>query len=163
MRGVLFRCPYCEQVFEGSREDAGIECECPMCGRDFLLEVVADAPKRLPNGFQWYLGIFRKYCRLRGRARRREFWWSFLVQFCALLVLTVVGEVFDLRIIPILFIFITAIPMYAVQIRRLHDTNKSGWWYFLQFVPVVQIAYYVWMATDGDSGRNRFGPDPKGR
>jgi len=50
---------------------------------------------------------------------------------------------------------------FAVASRRLHDTGKIGWWWLLQFMPILQIVCLVWIATDGDVGRNRFSPDPK--
>lgn len=158
---ALFRCPHCGQVLEGEGGNSGIEYECPTCGKEFLLETMV--AQKLPNAFQWYLGCFEKYFKFNGRARRREFWWANLVHCGVIFGVFFIGAILDLEGIPILFILASSIPMYSVQVRRLHDTNKSGWWIFLQFVPVVQIAYYVWLATDGDVGTNRFGPDPKGR
>ena len=163
MSGVLFKCPHCGQMFEGALDDAGVECECSTCGNVFRLEAIGDAPQKLPNAIQWYLGVFKKYFKLSGRARRRELWWSFLFEIIGFILTGIIGGFFDLIAIPFLFLVASTIPMYAVQIRRLHDTNKSGWWFFLQFFPVLQIVYYVWLATDGDVGINRFGPDPKGR
>lgn len=55
----------------------------------------------------------------------------------------------------------TLLPMLAVTARRLHDTNKSGWWVLLTLVPVLHLAYLAWILTNGDKGPNRFGPDPK--
>ena len=66
-------------------------------------------------------------------------------------------------LIPGLYILASLIPMIAIQFRRLHDTNKSGWWWLLLPLPVVNLAYFVWLMDDGDKGRSRFGPDPKGR
>ena len=60
-------------------------------------------------------------------------------------------------------ILASLLPMIAIQFRRLHDTNKSGWWWLLLPLPVINLAYFVWLMDDGDKGRNRFGPDPKGR
>lgn len=163
MRGVLFKCPHCGQAFEGSLGDAGMECECPTCGKVFLLEALGDAPQRPPNAFQCYFGIFKKYFRFSGRARRREWWWSFLLEIIGLVLALFMGGYFDLDAIPLLFGLVSITPMWAAQVRRLHDTNKSGWWIFLQFVPVLQVVYYVWLASDGNVGTNGFGPDPKGR
>ena len=59
---------------------------------------------------------FKKYADFSGRARRSEYWWFML--FCFLLSLVTCG----VGILAVL------IPMYAVQVRRLHDTNRSGWW-----------------------------------
>jgi uncharacterized membrane protein YhaH (DUF805 family) len=58
----------------------------------------------------------------------------------------------------------TLIPALAVNVRRLHDTDRSGWWLFIQLVPILgTIVLLVFLATDGTKGDNRFGPDPKAR
>lgn len=58
-----------------------------------------------------------------------------------------------------LFVFI---PGLAVLIRRLHDTDRSGWWIFINLVPLVgPIVLFVFLVLDGTRGPNRFGPDPK--
>lgn len=57
--------------------------------------------------------------------------------------------------------------MLAVSVRRLHDTNRSGWFYLLSIIPIVNyigsIVLLVFYCLDGDAGPNQFGPDPKGR
>lgn len=54
------------------------------------------------------------------------------------------------------------LPSIAVAVRRLHDTERSGWWLLIGFVPLVGgIVLLVFMCLDGTSGANRFGPDPK--
>src|SRR3954469_5874247 len=56
------------------------------------------------------------------------------------------------------------IPHLAVIVRRLHDQDKSGWWFFIGFVPLIGgIWLLILYLTDGTPGPNRFGPDPKGR
>ena len=57
---------------------------------------------------------------------------------------------------------VTFIPGLAVGIRRLHDTDRSGWWLFIAMVPLVgAIILIVFFLTEGTRGPNRFGPDPK--
>jgi uncharacterized membrane protein YhaH (DUF805 family) len=54
------------------------------------------------------------------------------------------------------------IPGIAVGIRRLHDTNRSGWWLLISLVPVIgTIVLIVFMAQDGQPDTNRYGPNPK--
>ena len=63
-----------------------------------------------------------------------------------------------------LWALIAFIPSLAVGIRRLHDTNKSGWLILLGAVPIVGgIILLVFMFSDGTRGPNQFGPDPKER
>jgi len=54
------------------------------------------------------------------------------------------------------------IPSIAVLMRRLHDTNRSGWWFLLAFVPLLNLVLLVFMFLDGTAGDNDYGRDPKG-
>jgi uncharacterized membrane protein YhaH (DUF805 family) len=69
---------------------------------------------------------FKKYVTFSGVASRSEFWWFFLFN--------VVGDgVFRLiKVSALLTIWSLALflPALAVNVRRLHDTGRSGWWYF---------------------------------
>jgi uncharacterized membrane protein YhaH (DUF805 family) len=61
-----------------------------------------------------------------------------------------------------LWALITFIPNLAVAIRRLHDTDRSGWWLFIGLIPLIgMIVLLVFLCTEGTRGPNRFGPDPK--
>ena len=97
---------------------------------------------------------FQKYADFEGRAKKPEFWWFFL--FClivALLLEAVSGY------ISWAFSLATFIPSIAVGARRLHDTNKSGWFQLLWFVPILGWIVMVYLlAQDGDNNDNRFGP-----
>jgi uncharacterized membrane protein YhaH (DUF805 family) len=117
---------------------------------------------------KWYLHALRKYAVFKGRARRREYW-IFELMNCAialaLFVLAVTlgkaGYPYFLSL-PFLYIAATAIPSLSSSIRRLHDTNRSGWWLLISVLPVVGPFILLGIAvTDGDPGENRFGPNPK--
>ena len=165
MSDARYRCPHCGQVFEGSAGDAGSEADCPSCGKAFRLEPVAGTvAKKRPSPIRLYFGCFGKYCKFRGRACRREFWWAFAFNMLAGAIVAFLDTLFsgpDGGVIAGIFLLATFLPMLAVHVRRLHDTNKSAWWILLFLLPVLNIAYIVWLATDGDKGKNRFGPDPK--
>ncbi len=93
-----------------------------------------------------------KYIDFSGRASRSEFWWFFL--FCVVAnVLTgwiqYVGPLVSLALL---------LPSIAVGVRRLHDTDRAGWWYLLVFVPLIGfIVLIVFWCQQGTQGRNRFG------
>ena len=162
MSAVLFQCPHCRQIFLGDSADVGAVSRCSACGNDFTLAAPAgSAPAPLPSGISWYFRMFQCYFRFRGRARRREFFWAF---FFHTVVMTVVGLIDGLFGLDEWFLggvyLATAVPLLALQVRRLHDTGKSGWWFLLPAVPVVNLAYVVWLFQKGDEGENRFGPDP---
>jgi uncharacterized membrane protein YhaH (DUF805 family) len=113
------------------------------------------------NFQQAFQAGFSNYLNFRGRARRSEFWYWQLF----LMVGGLVAEVFDygagFRLSPLssLFWLATFIPDFAVSVRRLHDTDRSGWRLLLFFV-IGAIVLLVWLCTRGSHGYNRFGPDP---
>ena len=67
-------------------------------------------------------------------------------------------------LVLVLYSLAIFIPNLAVIVRRLHDQDKSGWWFFIGFVPIIGgIWLLILYLTDGTPGPNRFGVDPKGR
>jgi uncharacterized membrane protein YhaH (DUF805 family) len=109
-----------------------------------------------------YITVFEKYFVLKGRARRREFWLFFL---CNIVIGVVLG------ILPVIGVFISGlyslviiIPSFTVGVRRLHDRNRSGFCVLLSLIPIVGIIILiVWAAQEGTRGKNKYGPNPKGR
>ena len=64
--------------------------------------------------------------------------------------------------LPFLYAMATTIPSFAKLVRRLHDTNHSGWWWLIGAIPVVgTLILLALMMRDSDPGENRFGPNPK--
>lgn len=165
MSDAVFKCPHCGQMLNGSTKDVGTKAECPSCGKAFTLETLVGHHEKFPNGFMCYLGMLKNYFAFKGRMRRREFWWAFLFWWIVYLVSLIVDIMtFGSPNRCVVLVSIgTLIPLVAAQVRRLHDTNKSGWWVPLILLCPINIAYFVWLATDGDKDQNRFGPDPKGR
>jgi uncharacterized membrane protein YhaH (DUF805 family) len=54
------------------------------------------------------------------------------------------------------------IPGIAVSVRRLHDTNRSGWWLLISLIPLIgAIVLLVFMVQDSQEGDNQYGPNPK--
>jgi hypothetical protein len=53
------------------------------------------------------------------------------------------------------------IPNWAVTVRRLHDTNKSGWWVLISLIPFGSLVLLIFLATTGIVGDNDYGPDPR--
>ena len=104
----------------------------------------------------WYIAVLKKYAVFSGRARRKEYWTFILFN---LLVAFVLGFVEGLAggpgILASLYSLAVLIPSIAVGVRRMHDTDHSGWWLLL---PIVNLVFAV---TEGTRGDNRFGSDPK--
>ncbi|MBZ5658247.1 MAG: DUF805 domain-containing protein [Acidobacteriia bacterium] len=84
---------------------------------------------------------FAKYADFDGRATRTEYWWFFL----AVLLGSAVTSLIALRVY-VLFSLVTLLPMIAVGARRLHDTNRSGWWQLLALVPFGAVVPIILLA-----------------
>ena len=108
---------------------------------------------------------FGKYVTFSGRAERPEFWYWVLFSIIGSIVTSIIDAVLfgagGLGLLNPLFALATFLPSLAVSVRRLHDLDKSGWWYLLVFIPIVGwIILIVWYASAGTNGDNRFGPKP---
>ncbi|SOD70449.1 uncharacterized membrane protein YhaH [Jatrophihabitans sp. GAS493] len=106
--------------------------------------------------------VLTKYATFGGRARRSEYWFWTLAVILAYIVVVIVSAVIGTAILAFVFILAVVIPGIAVTVRRLHDTNRSGAWYFIAFVPIVGgIMLLVFTCQDSTPGPNQYGPSPK--
>jgi len=118
---------------------------------------------------KYYLEVLKKYAIFSGRARRSEYWYFVLFNFIFMLVAMGLDNLLGttVSVLPYgYFYFALAlavlIPGLAVFVRRMHDIGKSGWWYFIAFIPLVgAIWLLVLCCTEGVSGDNEYGADPK--
>jgi uncharacterized membrane protein YhaH (DUF805 family) len=110
----------------------------------------------------WYLAVLKNYAGFSGRARRREYWMFALFYLIALVVLSVIDQlVFGRAVLSLIYLVATVIPAVAVSVRRLHDTGRSGWWYFINLVPLVGgVLFLIFTVSEGNTGPNQYGSDP---
>lgn len=129
---------------------------------------------------------FEKYGDFNGRARRSEFWWFWAFLMVASFLITFVDDLIGTPIVGGLFTLATISPILAAGARRLHDTDRSGWWQALSLPPLVigfltvavggpkfivlaavaaaigAVALQIFLMTrDGMPVANRFGPPSK--
>lgn len=123
----------------------------------------------------WYLKVLKQYVDFNGRARRKEYWMFVLIHIIIIGVLSFVtflgsdilssrGSDFDYMIFILIGIYIlaTILPTIAVTVRRLHDINKSGWWYLINFLPYVGgFILLIFNCMDSIDGPNKWGKNPK--
>lgn len=109
--------------------------------------------------------VFEKYATFEGRATRSEYWWFALANFLVSFVLGLIG---NLAIDPqfggiglqFIYMLLVLIPGLAVGVRRLHDTNHSGWFLLVSLIPIIgPIWLLVLLCTGSDSGENKYGPE----
>lgn len=115
-----------------------------------------------------YVEVLKKYAVFSGRAPRKEYWmfalFNFLIMLGLIIILGLLSGVanMDLTGAAGLYNLAVLVPSIGVSIRRLHDTDRSGWWSLIAFVPFVGgIILLVFMCMDSTPGDNRFGPNPK--
>lgn len=93
----------------------------------------------------------QNYANFNGRASKREFWWFFLFQFIVVLIAESISSSLG-SLVSVLLI----IPYLAVAVRRLHDVNKSGWWYLIAFTVVGVIVLIVWWCREPVKTGNKY-------
>lgn len=118
-----------------------------------------------------YISTFKKYVQFSGRATRSEYWFFVLGNVLVNIALFILGLVFGFiseyfayffYFLYVIFGLATFLPGISVLVRRLHDTGRSGWWYWIALVPLAgPIILLVFLCTDSKEGENEFGPNPK--
>ena len=117
----------------------------------------------------WYLEVLKKYAVFSGRARRKEYWFFVLFNIIIALALTFIDfstGLYDVEsevgLLSGLYSLAVLVPSIAVTIRRLHDTDRTGWWFLIAFVPIIGvIVLLVFTVFDSMPGDNQYGPNPK--
>lgn len=134
---------------------------------------------------KWFFRGLKKYGIFQGRASRKEFWMFMLVyiiiyiMFMLSMMITGVEQQQNdktymmettklstfhslLTTLYPIFVFGTLLPALAIIVRRLHDTGRSGWWFFISFIAFVGgTVLLVFLLLDGDEQENQYGPNPK--
>jgi uncharacterized membrane protein YhaH (DUF805 family) len=94
--------------------------------------------------------VLTNFANFEGRARRSEYWWFTLASLLVRL------PFFNMPTISLVIGLALLIPSIAVAVRRMHDVGKSGWYCLIPFYNLVLAC------TEGNSGNNQYGADPKG-
>ncbi|MBQ9833971.1 MAG: DUF805 domain-containing protein [Bacilli bacterium] len=109
-----------------------------------------------------YKSFLKNYANFKGRTSRSDYWFVFLANFLIGFVLGIIAGIvpsLSSAIYSLTYIYQLAvlIPGIAIVVRRLHDINKSGWWYFIVLVPLVGwIILLVYLCTDSVNENNNY-------
>lgn len=104
----------------------------------------------------WYVEVLKKYAVFEGRARRKEYWYFVLFNTLITIVLGMIDGVAGpvsaeagIGLLSGLYTLAVLIPSIAVSVRRLHDTNRSGWWLLISLIPLSALlsSLFFWCWT----------------
>lgn len=117
----------------------------------------------------WYMEVLKNYAGFSGRARRKEYWYFVLFNTIISIVLAffdgitgTFSEAMGMGLLGGIYALAVLIPSLAVSVRRLHDTDRSGWWLLIALVPLIgAIVLLVFLVLDSNSGQNQYGANPK--
>lgn len=118
----------------------------------------------------WYIHVLKKYAVFTGRARRREYWFFALINILIVFILAFIDNATGtlsaergIGLLSGLYSLVVFLPGLGVSIRRLHDSNRSGWWMLISFIPLIGfIVLLVFMLLGSTPGNNQYGANPKG-
>ena len=122
---------------------------------------------------KWYLMALKNYATFKGRARRKEYWmfalFNMIFAVVAMIIDNLLGLTFSIEGQSIGYGYLYAayglfslIPSISILVRRLHDVNKSGWFYWIALIPIIgAIWLIVLLVKEGTNGENAYGKDPK--
>lgn len=112
---------------------------------------------------------FEHFSDWKGRALRSAYWYLYLAYVIAFLVPYLLGVAIGgsigllLMVVGFLIALAFLVPLISAQVRRLHDTGRGGWWWFISFVPLIGgIWLLVLMVLDSEPGPNQYGDYPNG-
>jgi len=116
----------------------------------------------------WATRPLQKYVDFSGRAPRAEYWWFYLLTIIVVVVTMIVDSLVGSDFGGTGYGMVTALaglalllPSLGVSIRRLHDTDRSGWWLLIGLIPFIgAIVLLIFFVSGGTKGDNRFGADP---
>lgn len=124
---------------------------------------------KIMNFVQAVKSYFIRWNDFKGRSSRSEYWWATLFTYLVIILLQVVQLMLVqaesvlalLAMITILvFLLFLTIASFAVMVRRLHDVNRSGWWFLIYFTIIGIFVLLYWYVQKGDEADNRYGSDP---
>ena len=115
----------------------------------------------------WAMRPLQKYADFSGRAPRAEYWWFYLMviigYFVASILDSIVGTGGILGPYGVLTMVVALgllLPLIAAGVRRLHDTDRSGWWLLIAIIPLIGLVLLYFLVSEGTKGDNRFGANP---
>ncbi|MBK5343969.1 MULTISPECIES: DUF805 domain-containing protein [Pseudomonas] len=139
-----------------AKEISSLAVACPQCGAPQATQQSYASGPAITTGNP-YVEALKNYAEFKGRATRREYWMFVLINLGICIVMGVLDAMLNTKgVLYNLYSLAMFLPSIAAGARRMHDTDRSGWWLLL---PIVNLVFLV---QDSQPGPNRFGPNRKG-
>lgn len=106
---------------------------------------------------------FSKYAQFSGRSSRSAYWWWVLFYVLVIIGASILDAAAGTRIFTVLAWLALIIPNLAVLVRRLHDTDRSGWWVLIGLIPVIGTIVLIVFACLDSGPPNKYGEGPDDR
>ncbi len=106
---------------------------------------------------------FSKYATFSGRTSRSGYWWFYLFYILVLIGASIVDAAIKTPVLTALAVLGLFLPTLAVLVRRLHDTDHSGWWVLISFIPLVGTIVLIVFACTDSGPPNKYGDGPDGK
>jgi len=110
---------------------------------------------------EYFISALKKYADFNGRARRKEYWMFILFYFLLTIVIAILDIALGTTIFSVIFALLLLIPSISVAARRLHDTNRTGWWQLIAIVPLIGLFILIYFLIQDSRKANNYGENPK--
>ena len=166
-------CKECKQVFpattikDGLCESCHTEENIKKYNTNDIKRTIQENAKN-ENFIGLYLKALKQYTVIDGRSSRSEYWYFMLVFMLGIFILTIIdlmigtyADEVGLGILGGVFTLVNLIPSITIAIRRLHDINKSGWWYFINIIPLIGPLVFFYFTIIDSKEESIYGNKPK--
>jgi len=133
---------------------------CGSCGKPIAIQNAGSGEMVIGQSMSFGKAIatcFSKYVVWKGRASRAEYWWFMLFTSLVGWAAMTVSSVTEQPTLYFLYSAVVFLPSTSVMVRRLHDTNRSGWWYWIVLTIVGAFFLLYWLIKKGDENQNNYG------
>ena len=159
------KCPMCGLINPETarRCDCGYDFASGRVGRSYVRQSERETAQTV---YYWYLKVLQNYAVFSGRASLNEYWYFVLFNIIIMIGIPIIGLITGTlwagTLLGGIYTLALLIPSIAVSVRRLHDTDRSGWWFLFGLIPLIgTIVFLVFMLQDGKPGANQYGANPK--
>lgn len=153
----LRECDFCGSSLSTTAEAASEQIQTPHMSAEPQIDLEEANPKQGLSFTDAIATCMTKYATFSGRASRPEFWWFYLFTIVISWAAGLLDGTKSLGFVSWLVNLTLFLPSIAAITRRLHDTNRSGWWQLIGITIIGLIPLVYWLCLPGDRDRNQYG------